>query len=113
MSTRGGPSVHSGGGGGGGGGGGATERKSGGGVLGMGHSVRGMRMGSSSGSSTSAGDKAGEVPGSVRSDRNDRDAVERRKKKKAQYLQLKKMEVSISQNTILCSSFKEKRGSMM
>ena len=84
MSTRGGPSVHS------GASGGATERKSGGGVLGMGHSVRGMRMGSTSGAS--AGEKA-DVPGSVRSDRNDRDAVERRKKKKAQYLQLKKMEM--------------------
>ena len=61
----------------------------------MGHSVRGMRMGSSSGGGggTSGGDKP-EVPGSVRSERNDsRDAVERRKKKKAQYLQLKKMEM--------------------
>ena len=86
MSTRGGPSVHSGG----GGGGGATERKSGGGVLGMGHSVRGMRMGSSSGSTSS---EKVDVPGSVRSERNDRDAVERRKKKKAQYLQMKKMEM--------------------
>ena len=56
----------------------------------MGHSVRGMRMGSSSGSTSS---EKVDVPGSVRSERNDRDAVERRKKKKAQYLQMKKMEM--------------------